>query len=95
LCRGFSCHGIEKINQSCKGVNMRTTMLLLGTLIAASSFMTTAEAQNYPWCAYYGRGGARNCGFETFQQCQADVLGIGGSCQRNTMYQPQKTRRPN
>jgi hypothetical protein len=73
---------------------MKTTILALGTLLGCSVMAATdAQAQNYPWCAYYsGDGGPRNCGFQTFEQCQADVSGIGGSCRRNTQYEPQKRR---
>ena len=48
----------------------------------------SAEAQSYPWCAYYNRdaGGATNCGFSTFQQCLATVSGAGGSCGANPQY---------
>jgi hypothetical protein len=58
----------------------------LGGLGAA----TPAEAQNYPWCAYYmaSGGGVSNCGFTSFQQCLDNVRGIGGFCDRNTQYQP-------
>jgi hypothetical protein len=38
-----------------------------------------AEAQNYPWCAYYSSGddgGGTNCGFITF------------NCQPNTQFVP-------
>jgi hypothetical protein len=46
----------------------------------ATVFGTPAEAQNYPWCGQYtgSISGAMNCGFSTFQQCMADVSGIGG-----------------
>jgi hypothetical protein len=49
-----------------------------------------AQAQNYPWCAQYsdGGGGAQNCGFSTFAQCEADVSGIGGFCEPNNTYHP-------
>jgi hypothetical protein len=48
-----------------------------------------AEAQSYPWCAYYSKeGSATNCGFVTLEQCLATVNGIGGSCGANPMYQP-------
>lgn len=57
--------------------------------------MDTAAAQNYPWCAQYGlRGGARNCGFVTYQQCMATVSGIGGYCEPNAMYRPPAERPP-
>jgi uncharacterized protein DUF3551 len=42
---------------------------------------TPAAAQG-AWCAdYSGRdGGATNCGFYTWQQCQWAVSGVGGFC---------------
>jgi Protein of unknown function (DUF3551) len=70
---------------------MKIVLCLLGPVIAAIAIGTPADAQNYPWCAYYsGRalGGASNCGFTTFAQCQATVSGIGGFCEPNTQYQP-------
>ena len=59
------------------------------TLITAMTIGTSAQAQNYPWCAQYGTGmGGMNCGFTSFQQCLADVSGIGGFCTQNSTYQP-------
>jgi hypothetical protein len=42
----------------------------------------------YPWCAEYGGrdGGGRNCGFWTYQQYMATILGNGGYCETNAMY---------
>ena len=52
-----------------------------------------AQAQNYPWCAQYGfRGGARNCGFVSWQQCMATVSGVGGYCEANPMFRPGDVR---
>ena len=52
-----------------------------------------ASAQNYPWCAQYSvRGGARNCGFVSWEQCMATVRGIGGYCEQNFMYRPDESR---
>jgi hypothetical protein len=37
------------------------------------------------WCARVGdMGGALNCGFYSFEQCEAARSGNGGFCQRNT-----------
>ena len=59
------------------------------TLITAMTIGTSAQAQNYPWCAQYGTGmGGMNCGFVSFAQCMATVGGIGGFCIVNTQYQP-------
>jgi hypothetical protein len=70
---------------------MRTICIAFGMLLTASAIATPAYAQNYPWCAHYtGTGGTKNCGFSTFAQCEADVHGIGGFCQRNTLYDPRR-----
>jgi hypothetical protein len=71
-------------------MTMRT---FIAALLSAPLMMVahagTASAQNYPWCAQYNlRGGATNCGFVSFAQCQATVSGIGGFCQQNPMYVP-------
>jgi hypothetical protein len=48
-------------------------------------------ADPYKWCAAY-RNGSNNCGFTTFEQCQASVAGVGGSCEPNQFYTgPDKT----
>jgi len=68
---------------------MKLLLLWLSLFAAATGLITPAEAQNYPWCAYYsGPGGGTNCGFTTFQQCLDTVSGIGGFCEPNTQYQP-------
>jgi len=70
-------------------------MKLLLLFISAICLSTTgisqrAEAQNYPWCAYYGGfdDGGTNCGFTTFEQCMETATGLGSNCQPNTQYQP-------
>jgi hypothetical protein len=67
---------------------MRIVLLALavaGTTIVAGA---PAQAQNYPWCVYIAStGGARNCGFVSFAQCQQSALGLG-TCQRNVGYDP-------
>jgi hypothetical protein len=69
---------------------MRLLLLMLGISVCVVGIGTRAEAQNYPWCAYYGstHDGGTNCGFVTFQQCLDTVSGIGGFCNVNTQYQP-------
>jgi len=62
--------------------------IIASTILGAA---TPAQAQNYPWCAYYGAGedgGGTNCGFVSFEQCMATLSGMGGFCNRNTQYQP-------
>ena len=69
---------------------MRLLLVILGVFATIFCIEKPAGAQDYPWCAYYNfdRGGARNCGFATWQQCQAAISGVGGSCGENPMYQP-------
>lgn len=69
---------------------MKGLLLVGGIILVAGMMSTRAEAQNYPWCAYYGGrgGGGTNCGFTTFQQCMATISGMGGFCDRNTQYVP-------
>jgi hypothetical protein len=64
-----------------------TVMLGLVSLAAAST-ATPAQAEvYYPWCAVYAGGangiGATVCSFNTVQQCQETVRGVGGMCQPN------------
>jgi hypothetical protein len=68
---------------------MKAGISLFALLIATAAIGTTAQAQNYPWCAYYGNAfDGTNCGFVSYAQCMADVSGIGGFCQLNNMYHP-------
>jgi hypothetical protein len=64
--------------------------LFVFAIAGAAALASPARAQNYPWCAQYGRdtGGPMNCGFSTYQQCMEDVSGIGGFCIRNNTYRP-------
>ena len=48
-------------------------------------FLSTIGAHaDGTWCARVGdQGGAMNCGFYSFAQCEAARSGNGGFCQRN------------
>jgi Protein of unknown function (DUF3551) len=69
---------------------MKSLLLPLGVIAAATVPCAPVKAQNYPWGGQYGgaMGGAANREFGTFQQCQATVAGIGGFCIQNNTYQP-------
>jgi hypothetical protein len=56
-------------------------------LIVGFVLTFTDDARAGAWCAWYDPY-TYNCGFNTFQQCQATVLGAGGYCARN-VYDPQ------
>jgi hypothetical protein len=73
---------------------MRFLLLPSVICVAIVGIGTRAEAQNYPWCAQYSDGtGSKNCGFANFQQCLADVSGVGGFCTQNSTYQPTRSSR--
>jgi Protein of unknown function (DUF3551) len=69
---------------------MRIWLFVVSSIIGLAGAATAAQAQNYPWCAYYGSGmgGSSNCGFSTYGQCMAALSGNGGFCNRNTQYLP-------
>jgi hypothetical protein len=78
----------KSLRQASQEADMRR--LLMAITVATVLTGSRAEAQNYPWCAQYSgtMGGAMNCGFTSFEQCLADVRGIGGFCQQNNTYVP-------
>jgi hypothetical protein len=66
---------------------MRFLLLVLGVLLGAAVIGTPAQAQNYPWCAILNSpGGSQNCAFDTFEDCQKSMNGMGGFCDKNTLY---------
>jgi len=69
---------------------MRTCLAVLTlSVLALSTMVAPSRAEIlYPWCAQYNtKGGARNCGFVTWEQCRATVSGVGGYCVENPFYQ--------
>lgn len=62
-------------------------------LVAGGSKPVLAEV-NYPWCLIMGgRDGSWNCGFVTWQQCQATRLGTDMCVQNPRYVQPAQPRR--
>jgi hypothetical protein len=65
--------------------------ILAAFAVLASSFAFTHEASAqgtyYAWCARYDAY-TYNCGFTTWQQCQANISGMGGWCYENPMPGP-------
>jgi hypothetical protein len=45
------------------------------------------------WCAHYGSNAGTNCGFYSFQQCEAARSGNGGFCYQNPFSQSQGRNR--
>ena len=60
---------------------MRVIVLAAAACVAFALAHTQARADG-AWCARDSLG-CTNCGFHTFAQCQANVSGMGGSCERN------------
>ena len=70
---------------------MRAILIAAAVAGAASMFTATnAKAQYAAWCSEYSRrgGGGTNCGFYTFDQCLANISGIGGRCYPNPFVAP-------
>jgi hypothetical protein len=68
---------------------MKAVLFVSAVLVGIAGMSIHADAQNYPWCAYLAvTGGATNCGFTTFEQCQDYIGGMRGFCMRNTQYVP-------
>ena len=56
-------------------------------MLMAASVAEPAHADPYRWCATYGSGfGSDSCYFNTIEQCQASVSGLGGFCRPNNFY---------
>jgi hypothetical protein len=49
-------------------------------MILAALSLSSVGAHAAMWCANYGGQGGRNCGFHSFEQCQAAISGNGGFC---------------
>jgi hypothetical protein len=70
---------------------VKLSLSIFALFAAAVTLGTPANAQNYPWCAIYSRGGAgggTNCGFVSYAQCMATASGLGSFCYRNTQFVP-------
>jgi hypothetical protein len=70
------------------GVLVKFVLFVLSVVAATTVLNNPTKAQNYPWCALYAKNGGQNCGFTTFQQCQAALSGAADFCQPNTQYVP-------
>ena len=59
---------------------MRTVILIVAALVVLP--LTNADARDQgAWCARDSKGGA-NCGFQTYEECRANIVGIRGFCDR-------------
>jgi hypothetical protein len=78
---------------------MRKLLLGLVALVAMGVTLVgdprpSAARPWYPWCARFAdRSGVEECLYTSFQQCQATISGIGGSCVENWYPRPVGPRR--
>jgi Protein of unknown function (DUF3551) len=64
-------------------ISPRITLAVLALAGMALIDAGSARAEKAAaWCAYYDDE-STNCGFATFEQCEADISGVGGFCSRN------------
>ena len=60
--------------------------IIVAALVMIPAVLTQTPA-SASWCAEYsGGGGYENCGFSTFEQCQATVSGRGANFCRPSQY---------
>jgi hypothetical protein len=55
------------------------TIVVVSIMLATLSALTIGARAEGSWCAKYTTAGT-NCGFHSFEQCQATVSGVGGFC---------------
>jgi hypothetical protein len=67
-----------RANPRPKEMIMRTILVMSTILVALALSSIAAEAAT--WCARYGSGNGTNCGFHSYEQCQAAISGNGGFC---------------
>jgi hypothetical protein len=69
---------------------MYSAAVILAVIAVPTITGSVAEAAvYYPWCAQYGgkrSGGITNCGYVSWSQCRASVIGAGGFCEPNPEY---------
>jgi Protein of unknown function (DUF3551) len=64
---------------------MRKILFLIAAALPLMA-LPGREAAAAAYCAYGGGargGGYENCGFHTWEQCLANISGMGGQCMRN------------
>jgi hypothetical protein len=67
---------------------MRTlAVMTLAVMATAVSSVAHAQGRYYPWCARHDPW-VIVCGYDTYRQCMATVLGEGGICQQNVASPP-------
>jgi hypothetical protein len=76
---GPKWQGVMSRFRICSVIALSALLFIIG--------VCSTNADPYRWCAQYdGRTGGENCGFVTFQQCQAAISDMGGFCRRTNFY---------
>jgi hypothetical protein len=57
-------------------------LILCGALLAAMLIDARLEARAGSWCSFYDAT-TYNCGFNSYDQCMANISGVGGICSPN------------
>ena len=78
------------VTSRAKRAFMRAIVVASIMLATLSAFPAGVRAEG-SWCARYTTAGT-NCGFYSFEQCQASVSGVGGFC---TARESRRQRRDN
>lgn len=74
-----------------KATGFKLALSVAAAVTALAASIPNAQAAiEYPWCVQYGGGmdggGARNCGFVSYEQCMMTARGAGGWCEENLFY---------
>jgi hypothetical protein len=74
---------VENVSDYLKRAIDELVMRTVAIAFAALFLSTIGANADGTWCANYSNQSGSNCGFYSFEQCQATVSGIGGFCMRN------------
>jgi hypothetical protein len=65
-------------------VNLRINLLLGATAVGIAVTVSACGTKaSLPWCADLNAQGRVDCDYRSFEQCQATVRGLGGTCGPN------------
>jgi hypothetical protein len=73
---------------------LEVTMRWVLATLAVVAFTTVFDARSGAyaqgaWCSWYDAY-TYNCGFYTYEQCLANIQGVGGWCAPNAFYTPRR-----
>jgi hypothetical protein len=72
------------VSLSSRGGNAMRVIPIPAITVAGLLLSSIGAHADGTWCVQYGvQGGATNCGFYSFSQCEATRSGNGGRCYQN------------